>query len=89
MTKKNTVELLVERFFNDDFFTQQEILDKVLECRSVTDFQKLKLDLDSTLANNLFSSAGFVDLESKKLTNERLNQIFQNLKPVRGNTTFL
>lgn len=87
--EKNIVELLTERFFGPQFFEQRALAEKILDCRSISDFEKLKINIRSGVVAGIFADASFVDLEAKKLTAAKLDDIFTRLKPIRANTGYL
>lgn len=86
--KPNIVDLLIERYFGPTFEEQNKISTGVIECLSTSDFEKLKIDFESDPVQRVYAAANFSDPEAKKLTADRLNQIFDKLKPVRSAAGF-
>jgi len=87
--QKTLAEAFVERFFPPAFFQKQTVMDKIFTCYSLSDFEKINTTANKDVLVEIFKAAEFSDQGAKSLTKTRLTQIFANLKPVRGQSTFI
>lgn len=89
MSKKPTlIELLTERYFGKAFEEQQKVSNAVIKCMALDEFAKLKIDMTSPPVKAIFDAANFQDPEAKRLTADRLNQIYDKIKPIRAQSGF-
>lgn len=83
------IQSLEEVFFGEEYFEHMRIVDSALACRSIKDFRKLKVDLLSPEIASLFRAANFVGKGDQSINAKRAEQIFNQVKAVRSNATFI
>ena len=85
----NLAAELEEEFFGPDFFEQEAVVDKILACYTVEDYQAIAADRTPEMMAKIFASAAFTDPDAKTLTADELTRIFNELPAVRNTSDFL
>lgn len=80
---------LEETFFGEEYFKYNAIVDNVLGCRELKDFRRLKLDFKSPEFAAVFSAANHKPEDRNAMTQQRAEQIFNQVKAVKSITTFI
>lgn len=80
---------LEETFFGEEFFKYNAIVDNVLGCRALKDFRRLKLDFKSPEFELVFSAANHKPEDKNSMTQQRAEQIYNQVKAVKSASTFI
>jgi hypothetical protein len=85
----DAAQKLLDEFFTPEFFKQEELIDKIIACMSLEEFQDAMKGATAENIQGIFSSAAFTDPDAKFLTPDELQRIFNALPSLRGNSDFI